>query len=132
TRILNRLIITDTIFGINYESEFGCDSIVIYDVTVRTSSTENTNVESSTFSLFPNPTNGNVWLKGLALDVFPITVSLFSATGASVFQNRTFHQTNLKGHAIELDLGEIANGLYFLKIENKSGHLLGVEKFIKN
>ena len=104
----------------------GCDSIVIININFLVN---NKNLENpiSDIRLFPNPTSNyvNVLLNITQEEEF--TFSLINNLGQTV-GNRKIKQMMIQGeNVIQLDLGTIANGVYYLKIEGKNNkHTLKV------
>jgi hypothetical protein len=72
--------------------------------------------------LFPNPTKGELNLKWN--DMNNISVTIFNSTGQ---QLSTYFLSNDKSI---IDISELQNGLYFLKINN--GYKTGIKKLIVN
>jgi Secretion system C-terminal sorting domain/Beta-propeller repeat len=69
---------------------------------------EETNLEKTSIKLFPNPTDGQVFLQSDLLK--PFRVHVFSTTGVEVFR------TALQGHTSTIDLSHLAKGAYFIRI----------------
>ena len=81
-------------------------------------------------SIFPNPSDGiiNIENKNLKAD----KIEIFNILGKKVFESRdveTFHETSLR--LCIIDISELSNGLYFLKVLDKDGEILKIEKIIK-
>jgi blue copper oxidase len=68
------------------------------------------NVAVSTWSVYPNPTNGNLWLNpGTGAGV----LRLYDVTGALI---RTWNIAN-NNSTMQLDINGVAGGMYFLQME---------------
>lgn len=77
----------------------------------------------SKFTIYPNPTNGliNIEFEKTEID---ISLALSNALGQSVL-NKQYSSTN----SISLDVTNIPNGVYFLKLE-LNGNVIA-KKFVK-
>jgi hypothetical protein len=76
-------------------------------------------IKSNKLSLYPNPFKDHIQLKHVDLNVIDITnIKLLNVCGAAV--NFTYES---KGEDLRINIGELANGCYFLVIPNKSGEV---------
>ncbi|TVR79155.1 MAG: T9SS C-terminal target domain-containing protein [Chitinophagaceae bacterium] len=66
------------------------------------------------FELFPNPSNGIVYIQGLDYQEEGYQISIYDAIGKRV-ENFTFDNNQ-----IELDLSHLKSGIYFINIYNKN------------
>jgi bilirubin oxidase len=67
---------------------------------------------AGTWSVYPNPTNGNLWLQpGEGAG----TLRLYDVTGALI---RTWNVMDNSG-TVQLDLNGVADGMYFLEMEKE-------------
>ena len=81
---------------------------------------ENQMPENS-ISAWPNPSQGNFKIE---TNLEAGSAKVFSSNGALLY-SREF-----AGTQFELDLGELAAGVYFLRIANDAGEFVGVEKLV--
>lgn len=74
---------------------------------------------ASNFSVYPNPTEGKIWLDAENLPVSPgeLTLRLFDAKGLLV------KVQCLQGLPAMMDLGELPKGLYLLDIQSENAHI---------
>lgn len=75
------------------------------------------------FNAFPNPTDHNLTLEFAVMSEY--TVELVNALGQQIISFSSF--TNL----LDINLSDIENGIYFLKVTNKSRQF-GIKKIMKN
>ena len=67
--------------------------------------------------IFPNPNNGHFILSGSLGGSEEITLRVYNSTGQGIFEKPL---SSLKDIDEEIDLGQIAPGVYFLKAESKN------------
>ncbi len=80
------------------------------------------NIENSqvlNVSIYPNPTDGNIYIQGISNG----TIEIFDITGTLTYT------TLITGEGIEIDLSSLHNGLYFIKITTESNTI--TKKVIK-
>lgn len=98
-----------------WTSNLVLDNLVLVRKTVGTSAAA-TVVEAAGLEVFPNPTNGTISLKINDIEILgQIDVQVFDARGGLVFQKE-----NLEAG---LDIGGLAQGVYFLKIKFEKGEI---------
>lgn len=75
------------------------------------------------FSVYPNPSNGNITI---LLNTFDdVSVTVFDISGRSVYQNNFVNNASFKQ---ELDLSSVSTGVYLLKVQ--AGSKSGTKKII--
>ncbi|MFK7773473.1 MAG: DUF4886 domain-containing protein [Saprospiraceae bacterium] len=79
---------------------------------------------ASKINIFPNPTKNKINVNGI-----PNSSIITLVDGFGKEWKRINHSTK---SILEFNLSELSQGIYFIKIENKHGELLFVEKIIKN
>lgn len=127
THIINRLITNDTIFVIDYRSEFGCDSTVIFDVSVETSGIKATTAELP-FVLFPNPVKEELMLLNYAHEKLE-SIAIFNSSGQLV---KLIHAPTMHANSnYSIRISDLSSGSYILKLKGSKGELLGNMRFIK-
>jgi hypothetical protein len=95
-------------------SSFGCDSIIQLNLTLGYSGLmNNINLE---FEIFPNPTTGQVSLKGMHNS----DIEIFDAQGKLLF----------KTSESEFNISNFSKGIYFLHLKEENNHVL-VKPIIK-
>lgn len=75
--------------------------------------------QTDTFKIYPNPTKGLVFISSKTENV--VSVKVFDILGKNVLQQ--------KGNIQQLDISNLQNGMYFLRIATDSGYF--VQKIIK-
>jgi hypothetical protein len=80
----------------------------------------------NSFSIYPNPTNGNLSIKNVNSIDKEIVVTVYDVLGNAIIENKELNS------AIEnIDLSDFSSGLYFVKIMNKNNQLLYSDKIVK-
>lgn len=79
----------------------------------------------NSFSLYPNPTNGNTTIKLLSADT--VTVSVVDLLGKQVYNTGELENVN----AVKVNTKNYASGTYFVKVSNASG-ISVVKKLVVN
>lgn len=101
--------------------------IIIGKNTLSTSISEQAPVkETTTFNVYPNPTNGIVKIDWASLSQKPSSVQIFDVTGKLLITNN-MEDNDLSA---ELNISEYTNGLYLVKIISKDGNTV-VKKVFK-
>ncbi|MEO1516209.1 MAG: M1 family aminopeptidase [Bacteroidota bacterium] len=80
----------------------------------------------SEFEIFPNPTRGQLSLRGTLTEARDVVVELFDLQGRQLYQQALGQQG--QNFQYSLDLAQIPNGLYLLKVADEQGHILRSEK----
>lgn len=88
--------------------------------------TEIANNNSGKFSIYPNPTFGQVGVDISGLQQDGISWELISGTGQKVYSGKTAASEN----SIQLDISDLDRGTYFFRL--KSQNKIYVEKILKN
>ncbi|MDI9339862.1 MAG: T9SS type A sorting domain-containing protein [Sediminibacterium sp.] len=78
--------------------------------------------------VYPNPTSGKIMVDGLG--AYNTTISIEVADVLGKIHARKVIDANKAAHAVEIDLSDVANGVYFLKLSTQSNKT-GVIKIIK-
>lgn len=78
----------------------------------------------SSFKMYPNPSNSTLYLK-LPQQIANGNITVFDVVGKKIL-NKTFDETN----AVELNISNWINGLYFIKVKSES--VYQTKQFIKN
>ena len=80
------------------------------------------NITSETsFIIFPNPSTGKISIQTKnisALDNSEYTISIFTITGQNVYSEKRISPNS------EIDISNLREGLYFVRIENKNGQMM--------
>ena len=95
--------------GVGYKS-------ISFPVTIE-NATDNENIDNTSLSVYPNPTNGRVTVSGLTEGE---EISLYNFSGSKV---KSYIST---GSVMKIDLSVLPNGIYLLRTSS------GVAKVIKN
>jgi len=120
----------EDVITFNYDSYFGDDSlsrriarqVVLKGTTIDPSSIDA--FEKRSVGVFPNPTSGMVEIHSQEGIIEQITVS-------NIFGEVVQQQPVSSGLEFNLDLGELANGIYFIKIKLQNHDQQIVKKLIK-
>ncbi|MBL4587332.1 MAG: T9SS type A sorting domain-containing protein [Flavobacteriales bacterium] len=76
--------------------------------------------EISDFSIYPNPTDGNINLSITVEANTKLQVEVLNVVGEKVVEQNIGYKSVGK-HSINMDLGSIASGIYFLRIQTETG-----------
>ena len=88
------------------------DSVIIVDC--PTSIEEN---EGETFSIYPNPNNGNFTIE-LSKKNVNATIEIFNSIGKLIWKKQLFKKLN------KIDLDNISTGIYFIKVTNGFSYVI--------
>ena len=78
----------------------------------------NETVSSIEMNVYPNPTNGELFVEVNLLDVQDFTISVVNTLGQTV---KEVKQIQSNGGKIKIDLSDKNSGVYFVTIKSKSG-----------
>jgi len=67
--------------------------------------------QQSSLNIYPNPTNGTVWIKGFSEDKSMLDITVVDVLGRNVINSRAFDANK------PLDLNQIAPGIYYLLVK---------------
>lgn len=98
---LESLCYSDQQFGTKYFGAKACDYSNLLGLSERN--------DKQLVSVAPNPSSGSIVLKGLEVES---AITIYNANGQAVLKLQ--HNNNL-----ELDISELNDGIYFLRVENK-------------
>lgn len=96
-------------FGMNTPGFFSID-----DFTTQSTVGINELVTASAVSLFPNPTNQNLFLNYESNSVSKLNISIFNISGKELEQNNT--QTSIGKNQLKLNTETLEPGIYFIEI----------------
>ncbi|MBI1225501.1 MAG: T9SS type A sorting domain-containing protein [Bacteroidetes bacterium] len=117
---LMTLEITDESSGCTNEFSLG----VAYDPAYTCASGANEmDSSASTLALSPNPTNGQFWADFYVKKPGKISFQLFDSVGKMISQESIQDGNTHVRH--EINLGNVANGFYLLKIQTEEGWMAG-------
>lgn len=105
-------------------SKNGCTSLASDSYYYLTSAVNN--LFQQEIKLFPNPTNGDLYLHSSSQGSSDIYISVIDANGRTIIQNRKIKIGS------KLNLGSSLKGSYIIQVKDKSGKILSVQKLIKN
>ena len=110
------LIENDTTLQKDLIAQNGCDSIVLIRITAETSSVKN-QIHGLSIELFPNPSNGQLFLKSKISLPDAGEITFVNAYGQQIL-NR---QISVNSRMQEFDIDRLTNGIYFvlIKFENQ-------------
>ena len=103
------------------QNQFGCDSTVILELTVTGVGINNYELPITNYVVYPNPTTGKLTINCEDKGACPL-VRVYNVVGQVVFTS----VVSAPSPETTIDISHLANGMYFLKIDNK------VFKIIKN
>ena len=95
----------------------GCGSDTITQVVQADGIMEN--LALTGYSLFPNPTEGNFYIQFTAATNGAVTIELFDLAGKQMLNVKKAEQH--AGLVVEIETGDLAAGMYFVKISDASG-----------
>ena len=98
----------------------GCDSTIVLNLTVETSSSVDKVTKENNFTIYPNPAKEKLFINTLEKNA---NVVITNINGIVVYQNNNFAST-----PIEINLKEFENGVYFIRINNLSTKKFIIEK----
>ena len=84
-------------------------------------STSNIEVDSTSISIYPNPSEGVFIIDGMTSQY---QIDVLNVSG-------TVHQNYNSSGRVEIDLSTLQTGLFFIRIENQSNGTLTIEKILK-
>lgn len=103
------------------------NSIINYSVKQPTNLATTQNQINNQFSIFPNPTSGNFTIKNLDFSENSTFVNIYDVLGNQIIKN-----DKIENDFKNINLSDLALGLYFIKIIDVNNTLLYSEKIIKN
>ena len=74
---------------------------------------------SVSFEVYPNPTNGELYIDVSLMNIQDYTVSVLNALGQTIKQVQQIHTSSGK---ISMDLSDINPGMYFVTVQTLSGY----------
>ena len=69
------------------------------------------------FAVYPNPTNGIIWIKHDGMSLTSANISLQDVNGRSLMSR--YEQNTSDDAAIQWDLSSLPSGIYLIRIETK-------------
>jgi|GEM_PF-6197439 len=112
----NGTVLTETgVYRDSLLQENGCDSIIVLNLTVITSTRNQIDFVNSV-KIFPNPANNYLTINLKAEKVTSFKISLFSAEGKALME-KNYHSTLVIQD--NLDISKLASGMYHLRIESE-------------
>ena len=81
------------------------------------------NISKTEIKIFPNPIEDLITINGIPENS---TIMIVDASG------KEWNQINNQTESVRFSLSKLNQGIYFIKIQNRSGELFFVEKIIKN
>lgn len=76
------------------------------------------NISNVNLDVYPNPTNGELYVDITTLDVQDFTISVINTLGQTVKEEK---QIQSNGGKIKIDLSDKNTGVYFVTVKSKSG-----------
>lgn len=102
----------------------GCQDTLAFSVTVSECTGLPASGLTNQLEVFPNPTNGKATFRANG----------FSTTGCSLvlenLEGKALLSKSMESENMELDLGNLPEGVYLVKVRNASGTLLCLEKLV--
>lgn len=83
-------------------------------------------VDTKLYSVYPNPVNEILTIKGLEQN--KVSIQIFDVSGKLVYHNKL----NVNQNKIEIPVSHLEKGIYFMKIFNQFGKFIHSEKILKN
>lgn len=104
---------------------FETNGIIRVFQNIDLSSFQVTNTKSN-FSIYPNPTNGNISIKNSNSIDKEVAITICDVLGNAIIENKKFNLA-----LQNLDLSDFSSGVYFVKITDKNNQLLYSDKIVK-
>lgn len=122
TPLLKDTTITNQLFSVE-----GCDSTIVWHVTIQTSATQDIAQPAAWAEIRPNPTTREACIHFKIAESASFSVELFAPSGQRL---RQWESPNIiSGNSICLDTGDLASGIYFVWV--KSARLTGMYRLVK-
>ncbi|MCZ8197449.1 MAG: T9SS type A sorting domain-containing protein [Flavobacterium sp.] len=86
----------------------------------------NDNTKNNEFEIYPNPTNGDLFIR-IGNDLQANYFSIYDITGKELIQKEKIDDISNK-----INLTDFSSGIYFIKIYDKKGQIVGHKKIVKN
>jgi hypothetical protein len=117
----NGKTLTET--GIYYDTlqtVYGCDSIVKLTLTVvsEEDGISELTIDNGQLKIYPNPTNGKLTIDNEQWIMDNTDYAIYSITGQILMQGKLLEETTI------LNVEALANGIYFLKIGNRTARFV--------
>jgi hypothetical protein len=121
-------VFSDTTITQHLLTTDGCDSIIHWNVSVKSSATHTSSAIENGIQITPNPSSGQTCITVNASDSNILLVKVHAATGA-LLQTITgnIHQQKQQ---MCLDLAPFANGIYFITVQSDTRQ--SIHRFIKS
>ena len=106
-------------YSVTVQDSNGCEAVsdsIVFDPSV---SAESATEELLGIDLYPNPTSGIVNVRTLSPINWDVDLTVMDMYGHII---RTYHFNYLEDR-VELDLTDVANGMYLMRIEDKKGRV---------
>jgi len=114
--VLGVQILTDTVLQFNYTTIHGCDSLLIYSLSVITA-TENIQTTAINAVLSPNPTEGGSSLILLEAQNKEVFISIYDARGQKVTTDILRKNIESNDYKLDLETNNLPAGLYYVYLE---------------
>jgi hypothetical protein len=116
---------TNVIFRIVFHSDEGVNQLGInVDDFVISGSLNTENINLNAIQIAPNPTSSS--FKIFFQDIIPSSIEIFDVTGKIIYTKKD----NLFSNEVEINLNEVSEGLYFIKITSTEQKIY-TERIIK-
>jgi hypothetical protein len=113
------ILTTSGVYHHTLQSVNNCDSIIELTLNVTTGVVE-TQLIASLPRIYPNPTTGKLIIESGELPIKTIEICDIYGRKLSQFTFVAVSGAELHDSPIEIDISHLANGMYFLKIDNKT------------
>ena len=91
------------------------DTVLVYTFPVGVD--ELPDVQAQFYTIYPNPSDGNINIAQKVADAKPVEIIVFNALGSIVYQTRSLFSAN----AMTLHLGENPSGLFLIQFTDQKG-----------
>ncbi len=126
--ILGIPVFQDTTITSNFLNFWGCDSIVVIEISVTPLSIDPA-LEQEHLSIFPNPATNDITIRFNTEQTGEIALNIYDLTGKKWGNNFTYYKNNIQPLNWNLPLPNLPTGLYFLQIKMMDKiHYLKLEK----
>lgn len=112
----DELVNTACIDSDEYDEDCASAATVVFQGPVSTFETFSNQLE---VSIYPNPTDGQLWIEFLNNDLLEATIKLYNSTGIMLSQNEI--KSGTKEH--QMNLEAMPSGIYLVQIQTEQGML---------
>jgi len=99
----------------NATANWSCGEMIVNQN--KTAQTENKKIKQPSFNIYPNPSNGKVFIDFGELDSTNNSISIYELSGKKVYKTIVDDVTNEK--TLELNLADLNKGIYLIELKSE-------------